>query len=171
MVCLFSITIPWRAVSHSFGKPPLVKFDSNSVFRGYEVLRYQWGRFVRFHSFTNSSFGEMKLAELKWVERVYGKSFGSLWKILELYSCFLLLMLMKRLMNWRPLVKSLFLLSLHYTFVTRRWKKQITNGPPISNKSFKASSLACFNDIISPAKTKSFQSSIQGFTNFFFPLV
>ena len=31
-------------------------------------------------------------------------------------------MLMKRLMNWRPLVKSLFLLSLHYTFVTRRWK-------------------------------------------------
>ena len=29
---------------------------------------------------------------------------------------------MKRLMNWRPLVKSLFLLSLHYTFVTRRWK-------------------------------------------------
>ena len=56
------------------------------------------------------------------MERVYGKSFGSLWKILELYSYFLLLMLMKRLMNWRPLVKSLFLLSLHYTFVTRRWK-------------------------------------------------
>ena len=56
------------------------------------------------------------------MERVYGKSFGSLWKILELYSYFLLLMLMKRLMNWRPLVKNLFLLSLHYTFVTRRWK-------------------------------------------------
>ena len=60
MVCLFSIIIPWRAVSHSFGKPPLVKLDSNSVFRGYEVLRYQSGRFVRFHSFTNSSVGEMK---------------------------------------------------------------------------------------------------------------
>ena len=29
---------------------------------------------------------------------------------------------MKRLKNLRPLVKSLFLLSLHYTFVTRRWK-------------------------------------------------
>ena len=26
-VCLFSITIPRRAVSHSFGKPPLVKFS------------------------------------------------------------------------------------------------------------------------------------------------
>ena len=46
-------------------------------------------------------------------------------------------------------------------------KKQITNGPPISNKSFKASSLACFNDTISPAKTKSFQSSIQGFYELF----
>ena len=41
MVCLFSITIPWRTVSHSFGEPLLVKFDSNSVFKGYEVLRYQ----------------------------------------------------------------------------------------------------------------------------------
>ena len=60
MVCLFSITIPWHTVSHSFGEPLLVKFDSNSVFKGYEVLRYQCGRFVRFHSFTKSGFGEMK---------------------------------------------------------------------------------------------------------------
>ena len=45
-----------------------------------------------------------------------------------------------------------------------RW---ITNGPLISNKSLKVSKLTCFNDIISPEKTKSLQTSIQGFYKLF----
>ena len=91
--------------------------------------------------------------------------------------------------NWRLSAIELSTLFLHLTFAVRiklhlaaraaivydfsslpnsfKKKKQITNGPPISNKSFKASSLACFNDIISPAKTKSFQSSIQEFYELF----
>ena len=36
------------------------------------------------------------------MERVYGKSFGSLWKILELYSYFLLLMLIKQVDELEP---------------------------------------------------------------------
>ena len=92
-------------------------------------------------------------------------------------------------LNWWLNAIKLSTLFLHLTFAVRiklhlaaraaivydfsslpnsfKKKKQITNGPPISNKSFKASSLACFNDIISPAKTKSFQSSIQEFYELF----
>ena len=51
------------------------------------------------------------------MERSYGKSFVSLWEILEFKFYFLLLMLMKQLMYLRPPVKSLLLLSLRY-----KWK-------------------------------------------------
>ena len=54
-----------------------------------EVLRCQWGMFIRFQLFTNSDIGEMRYNQVKWVERSYGKSFVSQWKILAIFSSFI----------------------------------------------------------------------------------